>query len=102
MGQLERDLEKKCNMLAEASGWQHAKLEKGARGWPDRIYFGPFGALLIVEFKLPGEKPRKQQAAVHARLDKLWHPVSVISSFEKFSSLLRDSYLLAKALQSTE
>lgn len=98
MGQLERNLEKKCNEYATAEGWQHAKLEKGKRGWPDQIYFGPLGAVLIVEFKLPGQKPRPQQAAVHRRLFALGHPVSVVTSFSQFVSLMRRASDLAAAL----
>lgn len=98
MGELERKLEARCNEHAERSGWQHAKLEKGGRGWPDRIYFGPCAALLIVEFKRPGEKPRAQQAAVHRNLDVLGHPVSVVSYFSQFVSLMDAAAALSAAL----
>jgi len=95
MGQLEKHLEARCNAWASERGWEHAKLERVARGWPDDIYFGPCGLIAIVEFKLPGEKPRPQQAAIHRRLGALGHPVSVVTEFEIFQTLLRTTESLA-------
>jgi hypothetical protein len=31
-------------------------------GWPDRMYIFPKGAVVFIEFKRPGKKPRKLQA----------------------------------------
>lgn len=96
---LERHLEHKCNKHAESLGWMHVKTDLAARGWPDRIYFGPSGQLLLVEFKRPGQKPRKQQAVRHKQLRVLGHPVSVIFSFDAFCELLSCAMVLADSQQ---
>lgn len=98
MGRLERDLERRCDDHADSEGWEYGKLEKAKRGWPDKIYFGPNSAMLIVEYKLPGEPVRKQQAAVHRRFERLGQPVSVVTSYEQFVSLLADESALALSL----
>ncbi len=87
--QLERDLERKCVELADIEGWLNVKLDRAARGWPDRAFFGYAGVVWLVEFKLPGERPRPQQAALHRRLLDRGHPVSVVQSVEQFEQSLR-------------
>ncbi len=81
--ELETDIEQKCVKHAHARGCDNTKLDKAKRGYPDQIFFLPGGR------KRPGEKPRKQQAAVHRRLAALGHPVAVIESFDEFTRLLR-------------
>lgn len=98
MGKLEKHLEARCNAYAESEGWMHIKLDRAKRGWPDRMYFGPCGAMLLIEFKLPGEKVRPQQQARHEQLFILGHPVNVVREFPEFEHLLQGSQALADCL----
>lgn len=88
MADKEIDIETACNKHAESLGWQHGKLEKAKKDWPDRIYFGPNCALLVVEFKRPGEKPRKRQESEANKLRVLGHPVDVIDNVDDFKRLV--------------
>jgi hypothetical protein len=49
----------------------------GRRGWPDRVFFWEGGNVLFVEFKRPGEEPRKMQLYVHRILRKMGFEVQV-------------------------
>lgn len=95
---LERDLENKCVEHANDEGCPSVKLDKVARGWPDRIFFLPFGQVLLVEFKLPGFQPRPQQAARHRMLERLNHPVSVVTEFHQFETLLAQTLDLTRPM----
>lgn len=86
--ELEAHLEETCCRYAEAFDFVHIKLDRAKRKWPDRLLLGPKGARLLVEFKRPGEEPRKQQAAFHRRLRELGHEVHVIDTFEDFTHLI--------------
>ncbi len=97
---LERAIEHECVAHAFREGFVSIKLDKAARSWPDRLFLGPSGQTLLVEFKRPGEKLRKQQEVRHAQLAKLGHPVNVITSFEQFQSLLTESQALFQSRQS--
>jgi len=49
--------------------WFVIKLKAiGMRGWPDRLIIGPGPTLYFIEFKRPGEKPRKLQDWLHDKL----------------------------------
>lgn len=85
---LESHIEKKCCEIADANGFEHIKLDKAKRSWPDRLFLGPLCVSFIVEFKRPGEKTRPQQAALHRRLGRLGHDVYVIDSVEAFRELI--------------
>ncbi|MDL1914144.1 MAG: VRR-NUC domain-containing protein [Bergeyella sp.] len=50
------------------------------RGFPDRIVLLPGGAVVFVEIKARGEKPRLIQRKVHARLRALGFRVEVVDS----------------------
>ncbi len=94
---LESSLEHKCVQHAFAIGYVSIKLDKAARSWPDRLFLGPSSQMLLVEFKRPGFKPRKQQEIRHAQLAALGHPVSVITTFQGFRDLLEVSQSLCQA-----
>ena len=85
---LEVHIEEKSCKHAEALGYEHVKLDKAARRWPDRLFLGPNGEKLLVEFKRPGEVPRPQQAAFFYRLGKKFHKVHIIESVDEFKSLV--------------
>ena len=95
---LERSLEQACVEHAHREGWVSIKLDKAARSWPDRLFLGPSSQSLLVEFKRPGQKPRKQQEIRHRQLGALGHPVAVITTFSDFASLLSSSAELAVSL----
>ena len=85
---LERDIENACVRYAELQGWEHIKLDRAKRGWPDRLFLGPDGRRLLVEFKRPGQKARPLQKAVHQRLFVLGHPVHLVDHVADFCLLL--------------
>ena len=51
----------------------------GITGYPDRLIVLPFGQVLWIEFKRPGEEPRKLQDHRIERLNKLGHKVAVFT-----------------------
>lgn len=85
---LETHLENECVRYAEGFNYESVKLDKAKRGWPDRIFFGPGGTTVLVEFKRPGEKARPQQAARHKRLAEIGHTVHLIDNFDDFAQLI--------------
>ncbi len=86
--QLESHIEKKSCQHAETLGYEHIKLDKAKRKWPDRLFLGPNGEKLLVEFKRPGENPRPQQEAFFYRLGKKFHQVHLIDSLDQFKDFL--------------
>ena len=85
---LERKLEQKCVKYAEAFSFESIKLDSAKRKWPDRLFLGPGGTTILVEFKRTGKRPRPQQAAFHKTLNALGHPVHVIDDFDDFARLI--------------
>lgn len=66
--ELESKLEQKATEYAKKLGILSLKLNvQGQIGWPDRIYLYN-GRVLFIEFKRPGEKPRKVQLYVHEKI----------------------------------
>ena len=60
---LEADIEQAAVDWATARGWESIKFTpRGNRGWPDRIFISLCGLHVWIEFKKPGETPRKLQA----------------------------------------
>lgn len=49
----------------------------GHRGWPDRLILWPGRGILFIEFKRPGEKPRKLQEYVHDIIRKLGFEIQI-------------------------
>lgn len=88
--ELEEDIEDYCVGYTEKLGWENLKLDKIKKGWPDRLFFAPNGALLIVEFKRGEEKPRPKQVAVHQRLRALDHEVHIVLRRKHFCRLVEE------------
>ena len=86
--QREIHVEEKCVDYAEGLGFEHVKLDRAKRKWPDRLFLGPAGVVLLVEFKRPGKVLRPQQAAHAQRLGNLGHVVHVIDNVDDFVLLL--------------
>lgn len=61
----------------------HLKLNvQGNRGVPDHLYLGSGARLMFIEFKRPGEAPRKLQVYWHKLLRRLGFHVSVVDNEE--------------------
>ncbi len=62
----------------------------GRIGWPDRIFLYPMGRVVFIEFKLPGEKPRKVQEYVIGRLRAFGFTVAVVDSISLGYRVIND------------
>lgn len=58
------------------------------RGFPDRIVLLPGGAVVFVETKAPGQRPRLIQRKVHDRLRRLGFRVEVLDSVESVDGFI--------------
>jgi hypothetical protein len=77
---IEADVGKKLHYWAREQGFNlhYLKLTVlGNRGWPDRLLLWPNRGMMFIEFKRPGEVPRKLQLYVHDALRKLGFEVQV-------------------------
>ena len=93
MFELEDEIEDECVAIAEADGWLVRKMAYvGRRGCRDRDFYKD-GVLLMVEFKAPGEKPRKDQAKEHKALKANGFVVHVIDNVDDFRRLLRVAHI---------
>jgi len=86
----EARLESKCVKLAEGAGWATVKVY-AAPGWPDRIFFGPFGETVLVEFKSKRGKLRPIQVRVIVWLGLNEHDVHVVDDEEWFMEILSET-----------
>lgn len=57
-------------------------------GLPDRMCLLPEGAVIFIEVKSKGQKPRKNQLIIHNRLRLLKFRVLVIDSYDKLCDFL--------------
>jgi hypothetical protein len=76
--------------LAEGAGWATVKLY-AAPGWPDRIFFGPFGETVHTEFKSRRGKLRPKQAQIIDWLTTNEHEVHVVKTEEQFKEILSEA-----------
>lgn len=54
----------------------------GETGWPDVEFFGPYGIMLMIEFKAPHKEPSAIQKHRISELRERGYTVHVCSSFE--------------------
>lgn len=88
----ESKLEKECRRLALERGCELLKwVSPGVCGVPDRIFLGPNGRLIFMEFKAPRGGLSPAQCRWGARLQELGFEVWVIDKLEVFVRLLRSS-----------
>ena len=87
---LERDIEgDTCRRAENEMGVTNTKLvTPGQTGWPDRIFWLPKRPFLI-EFKKPGESPKKKQSYIHDMLVKLGYEVEVHDDTDKALAAIR-------------
>jgi len=89
MSRLEKSIEVRCCKLARDHGAIAVKLNvESRRGWPDRMILGPKGRMFFVEFKRPGEKPRKLQEFIHKGLYAMGYDVYIVDNENQFRSIL--------------
>lgn len=82
-----------CKKIRDVLGVDNIKLKaQGRRGWPDRLFWIPGGRPLLIEFKVPGEKPTPMQAHVHQFLTSNGYQVethdTVIGAFRAVAQAL--------------
>lgn len=58
---LEKDIESRVVAWATKKDFLCPKFQSSENGWPDRLFISPYGHTIFIEFKRPGEKPRKLQ-----------------------------------------
>lgn len=58
---LERNIEHAVCSWASEHGFLCLKIRDVVNGFPDRLFISPNGHTVFIEFKKPGEKPRKLQ-----------------------------------------
>ena len=51
---LESALEKSCDKVADAAGYDYVKVDKAKKDWPDKLYVGPYGDTFFVIPKIHG------------------------------------------------
>lgn len=89
----EEKIEQAVVAWAEARGWDAIKMNiQGNRGYPDRLFISQVGVHVWIEFKRPGEKPRKLQdyrlkalrkRSVHATwVDSVAHGQEMLKFYE--------------------
>jgi len=80
---LERHIEKPVCNFAKKNGIMPIKFrDPGRAGAPDRLFLCKSAEVFFIEFKKPGEVPKKHQLAYHAELKKLGFTVYVVDSVE--------------------
>lgn len=76
--------------FAEAGHFCLKFVSPGFPGVPDRIVIAPDGRVFFIEFKAPGQKPRRMQPHVHVMLRNMGHRVEVIDTFAQVRRLLSE------------
>ena len=83
MQKRERDIEERfCERAKEVGALCLKFAPPGSAGWPDRLLLYPNAWAEFVEFKAPGEKPRKLQEKRIAALRAMGYTVTVIDSIK--------------------
>lgn len=62
----------------------------GFAGVPDRIVLSNTGRVLFIEFKAPGQKPRRTQPKVIAMMRQLGHRVELVDTHAQVHKLLEE------------
>lgn len=96
---LEVEIEEAVCQWARKNGWIAAKLVNlGERGWPDRWFLHAGPVIVLIEFKRPGQKPRKLQEYVCNQLRNLGLEVHAgIDNYEEAISILGAAQLSAES-----
>ena len=87
-GRLESSIERVCTKYATDKDAIAIKL-LALIGLPDKLFLF-YGRVMFVEFKRPGETPRKIQLFWHALLRKHFFDVYVIDNVERFKEIINE------------
>lgn len=91
---LEIDIEIKFTEYAAEHGCLSLKMQiPGWRNWPDRQILCKNGHVFFIEFKLPGEEPRKGQIYRHKKLREMGFSVYVCDNLADAKRILRDELI---------
>jgi excisionase family DNA binding protein len=89
MASLEKEIERRFCEYAKSKGCYPMKCNDPARrGANDRLVLVPGGKVAFVEFKRPGEEPRKDQIAYHQALWKMGFMSTVIDDVQEGETLI--------------
>jgi hypothetical protein len=88
---LETDIEGAvCDKAFKGLGIRNIKVNTQTEtGWPDRMFLIPGGAPLLIEFKRPGEPPRRKQEIIRDRLISLGYRSVVCDNEEDAIAAIR-------------
>lgn len=62
----------------------------GRIGWPDRLYLHFKGKVLFIEFKQPGEKPKRLQEFIHEKLRRYGFRIEVVDNVRDGRAIIDD------------
>ncbi len=98
MGKLEKEIEGPSIRYARKTGWMVLKLNvMGVRGWPDVLFIGgPPLTVMMIEFKRPGENPRRLQTWTINQLRKRGLMVHVVDSYDGACAILDAAWIPRK------
>ena len=86
---LEKDIEAKVVVHAKKLGYLARKMNGlGFSGWPDRLFIGPHGEAVFIEFKRPGGVLTAGQTLIIEELKTRGVPVFVIFDVEAGKKVL--------------
>ena len=86
----EAKIERNITQWANTNGVISYKFSSpGNRGVPDRIFIGPAGKILFLEFKTPGEKPKALQNLVLSTLKLQSCNATWVDNIEEGKQLIR-------------
>lgn len=77
-----------CARFAEHGFVPLKFVSPGFPGVPDRIMLGPFGSCVFIEFKAPGQRPRRAQPRVIQMFKDMGHNVEVVDTRAQVETLL--------------
>jgi len=86
---LESTIEQACVRVAHDLKCKMIKI-RAVRGFPDRMLLTPYGTVVFVELKRPGEDLRPLQEHTQQELQKMNFQSLMVTSKEQFKLYLRD------------
>lgn len=94
----EIEIEEKAAEYAQSQGMLLKKCSiPGERNWPDRQGFCPDAHVFFIEFKRPGEEPRKAQLQNHRMLERLSFRVYVCDNLKHAKQIIDKEMKIAKS-----
>lgn len=94
---LERNIEDAVVRYAKTLGYVVRKMNgTGARAWPDRMFVGPGGVVVFIEFKRPGGQLTVLQAELQKTLQRMGHAVATFDSKDEACQFLATALGSAK------